>query len=440
MCYLKRAKKSRKLKFTLMVAITAVALLLFVDLRAEDMRSLEECRTLARTHFAAYRQEDLLNKAAKAGELLLRKIITPNISAYAYAVYLSEVPDIGGILADAFDVTSAPNDRIKAGLFVTQSLYDGGEYKLKKKEIIVERDLQMQSLEEEMLRLDNMVDEIFFLAILAGRGAEQLRLQQETVELKIKDAESLASEGLLLKKDLLQADMTMIELETAIREIEVEEEKLCAMLSELIGESITDSKQLMIPYSYKKDEGFVDPAITQLTLLQEKNIIAGNLSQSATLPKLTLFGSAGYGKPGFNMFKNRFDWYGGVGMMLQIPITGWRDYTREKMIINFENDLLQEQKENLQKRRNMVVVENTKEVARLESLETQQRVALNKLKQIREQMELLLEEGEISMSEYLNTLNDESRAELKLEAYSIAKQREIVRGDHIIISESNSIR
>ena len=88
----------------------------------------------------------------------------------------------------------------------------------------------------------------------------------------------------------------------------------------------------------------------------------------------------------------------------------------------------------------MVVVENTKEVARLESLETQQRVALNKLKQIREQMELLLEEGEISMSEYLNTLNDESRAELKLEAYSIAKQREIVRGDHIIISESNSIR
>lgn len=440
MCYLKRAKKSRKLRFTLMVAITAVALLLFVDLRAEDMRSLEECRTLARTHFAAYRQEDLLNKAAKAGELLLRKIITPNISAYAYAVYLSEVPDIGGILADAFDVTSAPNDRIKAGLFVTQSLYDGGEYKLKKKEIIVERDLQMQSLEEEMLRLDNMVDEIFFLAILAGRGAEQLRLQQETVELKIKDAESLASEGLLLKKDLLQADMTMIELETAIREIEVEEEKLCAMLSELIGESITDSKQLMIPYSYKKDEGFVDPAITQLTLLQEKNIIAGNLSQSATLPKLTLFGSAGYGKPGFNMFKNRFDWYGGVGMMLQIPITGWRDYTREKMIINFENDLLQEQKENLQKRRNMVVVENTKEVARLESLETQQRVALNKLKQIREQMELLLEEGEISMSEYLNTLNDESRAELKLEAYSIAKQREIVRGDHIIISESNSIR
>lgn len=440
MCFVKRAKKSRELRFTLMIPITAVALLLCADLGAEDMRSLEECRTKARTHFASNRQEDLLNKSARAGELLLRKLITPNISAYAYAVYLSEVPDLGGILANAFDVTSAPNDRIKAGLLVTQSLYDGGEYKHKRKEIIVERDLQIQSLEEEMLRLDSMVDEIFFLAILAGRGAEQLRLQQEAVELKIKDAESLATEGLLLKKDLLQADLAMIELETAIREKEVEEEKFCAMLSELIGESITDSKQLVIPNSYKKDEGFVDATIIQLTLLQEKNIIAGSLSQSATLPKLTLFGSAGYGKPGFNMFKNRFDWYGGVGIMLQIPITGWRDYTREKMLINFENELLQEQRENLQKRRDMVVVENTREVARLESLETQQRVALNKLKQIREQMELLLEEGEISMSEYLNALNDESRAELKLEVYSIAKQREIVRGDHIVLSESNSIR
>ena len=112
----------------------------------------------------------------------------------------------------------------------------------------------------------------------------------------------------------------------------------------------------------------------------------------------------------------------------------------EKNVINFENELLLEQRENLQKKRNMAVVENTREVARLESLETQQRVALNKLKQIREQMELLLEEGEISMSEYLNALNDESRAELKLEFYSISKQREIVRGDHIVLSESKSIR
>lgn len=419
-------------------AVIALFLLfMFSRASAQNDFTLEQCRAMARATFSAEKQMEWISESATAQQRLLKKMITPNVSAFAYTAYLSEVPDPAAALEYAFDFSHAPRERLKAGLFLSQQVYDGGEYRLKREEIKLNARLEEQKTEESLLQIDHLVDEVFFGIALARKGLQVLEIQQDIVSLKLSDARSLAGEGKLLKKELLYAEMALIDVETRVGELKAEERKYRRMLSELTGQEMGTDDRLVAPVRDETGDKFVDPAFLQLGLQEKKNELARNLSRTAALPKVRLFSTLGYGKPGLNFFENRFDWFGGVGLVMQVPITGWRDHAREDKILHIESNRLREYRDALQKRRDVIEIEHSGEIYRYETLEQQQAIAIEKKGQLRQQMEILLKEGEVSLSDYFTVLNEETAAKLKLEVYAISKTKEIIKRDRILVNHSN---
>lgn len=427
-------RNTKKLQLAVIALLLSVT---FFKANAQSDFTLEGCRAMARSMFSAETQRDQISRSAVSQQQLLKKMITPDVSAFAYGAYLSEVPDPAAVLEYAFDVSPAPHERLKAGLLLSQRIYDGGEYRLKKEEISLNRDFEEQKREESLLQIDNLVDEIFFGIVLVEKGLETLETQREIVSLTLNDARLLAGEGKLLKKEVLHAEMALIDLESHIGELDAEGQKYRRMLSELTGEEIGADDRLVVPVCDEKGEEFVDPAFLQLDLQEKKNELTRNLSRTAALPKVRFFGTVGYGKPGLNLFKNRFDWFGSVGLLLQVPITAWRDHAREEKILQIESDRLYTYRNNLQKKRDIIRAAHSGEVYRYETLEKQQAIALEKKGEIRQQMEILLREGEVSLSDYLAALSEETTAKLRLQAYTLRKTQERIKRDRTLVNYSN---
>lgn len=427
----------RNTKYLQLAVIALLLSLTFFPASAQDDFTLEGCRTMARSVFSAEMQREQISQSAASRQQLLKKMVTPDVSAFAYGAYLSEVPDPAAALEYAFDVSPAPHERLKAGLFLSQRIYDGGEYRLKKEEIRLDRDLEEQKAEESLLQIDNLVDEVFFGIVLVDKGLEALETQREIVSLALNDTRLLAGEGKLLKKELLHAEMVLIDLESHIGELKAEGQKYRRILSELTGEEIGADDRLVDPVCDEKGEEFVDPAFLQLDLQEKKNELTRNLSRTAALPRVRFFGTVGYGKPGLNFFENRFDWFGGVGLLVQVPITAWRDHAREGKILQVESDRLRIYRNNLEKKRDIIKAAHSGEIYRYETLENQQAIALEKKGQIRQQMEILLREGEVSLSDYLTALGEETSAKLKLQLYAIHKTKETIKRNRMLVNHSN---
>ena len=398
---------------------------------------LDECRKMARADYSDAKQIRLVNELATEQQRLLKKMIRPEASAYGFAAYLTDVPDPASALAYAFDFNPVPHERLNAGIYFSQRIYKGGEYKLKKEEIQLNTELEQQKIEENLMLIDNVVDEIFLGIILAQNGLKILEIQQEIMDIKLKDTKALVQEGSLLQKDLLQVEMSVIDLETRIKEMKSEDLKYRNMLSQLTGKEIIPQDRMVVPNTEEINEKIIDPAFSQLDIQTQKTELARKLSRSAALPKIQLLGIAGFGKPGVNYFVNQPDWYSGVGILFNVPITAWFNHARQDKILLIESDRLSEYRHALQKKRLLLETKYSGEVHRCETLEKQQILIIEKKEQYRKQMELLLNEGEVSLSDYLTALNEETGAKLKKEAIVIEKMKETMKRNRIVVNHSN---
>lgn len=417
----------------------AIALLLLVgsSAKAQAGISIDECRKMARIDLSSEKQIRLVGELATEQQALLKKTIHPEISAYGLAAYLSDVPDPSSALAYAFDFVPVPHERLNVGVFVSQNIYNGGEYRLKKEEIKLNADLEQQGIEENLIFIDNLVDEIFLGIILVQKRLEILAVQHDILDIWLKNTKAIVQEGKLLKKDLLQVEMAVVDAEMHMAEMNAENLKYRAMLSALTGLDIKPKDQLIIPTSAEISKQTNDPAFSLLDVQTKKIELSRKLSRSSALPKIQLFGTTGYGKPGLNSFKDQSDWYGGIGLLINVPITAWQDHSHKDKILLIESDRLSKYRNTLKKKRLFLETKYSGEVFRYETIEKQQELVIEKKEQIRKQMETLLNEGEVSLSEYLVALNEETSARLNKEACTIGKIKEIMKRNRIIVNHSN---
>jgi len=398
---------------------------------------LDECRKMARADYSHEKQMKLVDELAIQQQHLLKKMIRPEASAYGFAAYFTDVPDPASALAYAFDFNPVPHERLNAGIYFSQSIYKGGQYQLKKEEIQLNAELEQQKIEENGMFIDNIVDETFLGIILIHNGLKILEIQHDILNTQLKNTQAFVQEGKLLQKDLLQVEMSVIDLETRIEEMKSEDLKYRNMLSELTGKEITQEDRLIVPNTAEMNEKITDPAFPQLDIQTQKIELNRKLSRSSALPKAQLLGMAGYGKPGINYFVNEPNWYSGVGLLFNVPITAWYDHTQQDKILLIESDRLSEYRRNLQKKRLLLETKYSGEVLLYEKLEKQQTLIIDKKEEYRKQMEILLKEGEVSLSDYLTALNEETIAKLNKEASSIGKMKEMMKRNRIVVNLSN---
>jgi len=404
-------------------------------LLAQSTISLSECREAARSSHSFGKQMELLESAGRAGQDVLRKLITPEISGFAIASYQSDVTRFLAEDGFAADFSPMVKDQYRTGIYARQQIYDGGVYQQRSALAETEKNLKEASFERQQRMIENGVDELFLQAILLNKGHQILFNQKDILKNRQKQLEALYEEGKVFRVELLEAEAALIRIGSEIKELQASEKKVRAMLSTLTGIPVNPEDSLILPETEGKDTRKEDPLFRQLRLEMERSTLSEKLSRSAAMPNIQAAGSAGYARPGLNLFSSDFDTYWIVGLSVSIPITDWRDHRKKSRLFAIERDQLGIRYDNMRREEELLLRELEGEIRKYKQLIQEDEKLIETNKQIREEYEAMHDQGVASMTDLLQALSEESGAKLRKAGHQIEKIRLSLQRNNAIIRE-----
>ncbi|MBM3434973.1 MAG: TolC family protein [Bacteroidetes bacterium] len=401
-----------------------IALLMFIfwgsAAVSQESITIEICLVKALANHPLSKQNEFLPASHVLRIANLNKNYLPQMNLNGQAHYQSAVTQVP-IHVPGINIPAVSKDQYNLYVDVSQVIYDGSATGRQKDVEDINLKIDQQNLDIELFRLKDRVNQIYFVIMLLKQKTDILDLHKATLFSKLIDVESKVKNGTLLSsnQDILQAEI--IKAEQAISENKISLVANIGMLNELTGLSLNESTVLLLPevtidlVSYTNNR----PEFSLFTLQQEKITASKKLTGTSLMPRLSAFGQAGYGRPGFDMLKDEFDDYYMVGARLNWKFWDWNKTKKDKAILDLQNDILLTQKETFDKNVRIDLQNKIAEIRKTEEMISRDKELIELREKISKSVSSQLDNGIITSSQYLTEINAEAGARLDLETHKI---------------------
>lgn len=139
------------------------------------------------------------------------------------------------------------------------------------------------------------------------------------------------------------------------------------------------------------------------------------------MPTVGAFATAGYGKPGYDMFNEQMHGYYLVGAQLQWHIWDWKINQREQKQNQIQKQVLTDQLDAFNKQQAIGMNEAGLRIHKLEQLIEKDKEIIELQKKISKRAAEQLENGTLTPADYLRDLNEEKQAHINLSLHQIQK-------------------
>ena len=248
-----------------------------------------------------------------------------------------------------------------------------------------------------------------------------LELKKKTVEDNFSVLKEAAKYGAVTKINLKVLQAELLQIDQYIAEAEHTRDALLTSLSELTGTSIQSETELVLPqlaleYTYDLEQR---PEI-QLMSLKSKNLeLQKNMLNTARNPKLGLFGSAGAGYPGFNVFKDEISPMALVGLKLKWEIWDWNLVRNKKKIISLNQQVVASEQERAAIQFRVELKQQQSEILKMAELLENDTDMIALRAEISKMKAAQLKNGATTSTEYLTELNREEEARLNQKIHEL---------------------
>ncbi|MDR1810892.1 MAG: TolC family protein [Prevotella sp.] len=302
--------------------------------------SIEECYEKARDNYPLIKRYDLIERAREYNLSSVSKAWLPQVGLSAKATYQSEVTEIPldfSKLGLPFSIPSLDKDQYGATLEINQTIWDGGVSGAKRKSIRAKTEAEKQEVEVSLYAVRERVNQLFFGILLCDAMLEQNRLFQSELQTNYEKVAHLVQGGLANQTDLDAVRVEQLKAKQGETQITHSRKACLDMLSVFIGEKLDESVTLQKPVTSSNStllwSGTGRGVRPELSLfdanLASLDAAKSELDASLT-PKVGLFLTGGYGKPGLNMLKTEFSAYYIGGIRLSWNIGSF--YTRKNSL------------------------------------------------------------------------------------------------------------
>ncbi len=415
---------------------TVVFLLLCVfamsDLKAQESVTLEECRQWAREYHPVLKQKEIYKKIS---ELELQNIETnylPNVSINGQATYQSDVTSIGIDLPNV-NIPSVGKDQYKMYLDVRQNIWDGGVTKAVE---LIEKSKEQgdqQSVEFELFKVNQQVIQFFFTSFFIQENLNILDRKKETLKARGDLLESGVKHGMVLQSDLYLIDAELLRLMQQQLELKSSRETVHSALAIITGKEIDTFNSLELPErDFAESDQIVRPEMD--LFLSQGNLLHANseLLSRKRYPKVFGFGQAGYGKPGLNMLNNKFDAYYLVGVGVSWNVFDWKKTLRNKESISLQQELIQTRQDHFEQSIEIGLDKEIRKIRNLEEIILSDSELIELQERITKSSASKLENGAITIADYLQDLNAEMATRITFETHKIQLEEAKINYQHIL--------
>jgi outer membrane protein TolC len=405
-----------------MKTIKLMFLWLFLPVRllmAQEPVTLEQCQSWARENHPVLKQSGLYQQILDLKNENNATTFLPQVTLNGQATYQSDVTKIGISLPN-MNIPTVDRDQYKFYLDLKQTIWDGGLSKAKELINQTENAGNQQQVEVELYQLKEKVNQFYFTSFLIQENLKILEKKTGTLAERRKIIESAVKNGIVLSSELDQLLAELIKTDQLVLELKSSRETVQSALAILTGKNVDQMRNLQLTsQSILLDKPIMRP---ELDLFAKQNDLLNTNSEilkKQRNPKLFGFGQAGYGKPGLNMLNNKFDTYYLVGLGFNWNVLDWKNTSRQQQVLKLQQEIVQTKQETFVRNIDLATDQQNKQIGQLtELLKTDE-----ELIQIRERITKTsaskLENGAITMADYIQDLNAETTAKLTLETHKI---------------------
>lgn len=403
--------------------------------------TLDECQKLAQENYPLIQQYELVKKSTDYSVSNARKAYLPQFALSLQATYQSDVPGFPDSFQKIFsqsgiNLTGINKDQYKATLEVNQSIWDGGNSRVRKQIAEAGGEVDRKEVEVEMYAIRKQVNELYFGLLQLDDQIAIQQLTQSLLQSNYEKVKSYLANGVAMQSDLDAVKAEMLQVKQSIIQLESTKVAYRQMLSIFIGRSVSDKDQLSKPS--RQETG--DPEIfrpelqwfaSQRSLLekQEKQIAA------SLRPQLGLFAQGYYGNPGLNfmhsMMVDEWSWDYMVGVRLQWNFGGL--YTRKNDLQKLK--IARQQVDNRQQvflfNTSLQTAQEQNNILRLEKVLNEDEEIIALKQSVRKAAESKYANGVIDISSLLRDITAENQAMTAKSSHEIDLLKEIYEWKYI---------
>lgn len=283
--------------------------------------SIEACYEKARANYPLIKQYGLIEKTKEYNLSNAAKGYLPQVTFSAQATYQSDVTEIP-INLDAIGLTgveipSVSQDQYKMELALSQTLWDGGAIRSERKTLRTQAEVDQRDMDVSMYAINERVNQLYFGVLLAEAQLEQNKVLQAELRRNCDQVSSYIKNGIANQSDLDAIQVDLLKAKQTEAQFEHTKRAYREMLSRLIGEEIGEETRLVKPEAVRPLTKENNRPELELYQAQIRNLRAQDSRITAgMMPKLGLFVTGGYGKPGLDMFEDNFKAYYLAGVRL----------------------------------------------------------------------------------------------------------------------------
>ncbi len=421
-----------------------------------DTLTLATVRALAADRDPRAVQSAYLEEISRLTVTNLRSRHLPQLMLSGQATYQNEVPNLpaGALGSGLATSTSGPSrgsvspplDQYRAQVEMNWLLYNVGRTS---RQASVEAMRLKENLAGMVVTLDRLQEgatEAYFSVLFFQIQQKTLAVAAQDLEARLELLQARVKEGAALPAHAAALEAELITLRQQIQEAESRRKTSLVILSDLIQQDLSENTVLIAPdisdqlldAVLEDDVSSTTHSLTgarinspQLQLLENR---AGRLQAEARvaaagqLPQLSLFGQAGYGRPGpFNFLSRDLNDFGLIGVRMQWSIWDWGQARRSARIMQQQASITSHERDALARQIVRDIADEQSDISRIKDMLVDDQRVLELREQIWSTARAQLEDGVMLPADYVDRLTDYSTAEFALETHQLELARARVK-------------
>lgn len=383
--------------------------------------SLDSCQSFGRKNHPLLRQAGIIDEISSLRQQNINVLNLPQFDLTVRASWQSDVTKVSLSIPGFAGPQPLAKDQYRAYLDIKQKLYDGGMAKKQHDLEEADRMVSRQQTETELYQIKEVVNTLYFNALLIQENLRIVNLKKETLEANIKTVSSAVNNGVTLPNELDQLKAEELLTDQQETELNSSRQTTLGLLGIVIGKTITEQTTFSKPEVLNISPGNAinRPEIGLFSLQKSKLDKNEEVLRISRQPYLYAFGEAGYGRPGLNMLNNNLaDWYM-VGAGLSWNVFDWHKSEHDRAALRLQKDIINTNLDNFNRSIQMSLNQEEDNYSKIKKLlvSDEQLVAIKN--QISDRSAAALKFGTITSADYLRDLNAWLQAKANLETRKV---------------------
>lgn len=406
----------RKLLTILSIATTGIGF-------SQNSISLDSCISWSKKNYPLIKQNEVTLQQTEQNEKGIRENWLPKLSFMGQATYNTEVVQFNFPGMDL----KFPHDAYLTSLSLEQTIIDGGLTKSQHNVEKLSSELTIQQNEVELYKLVERVNQLYVNVLLGRENLRILELYKEDLSNRAKNMKAGVDNGLVLSSSLDELEAEILKTDQNIIESKFQLEGLYKTLTIYIGKPVDENTILTeTPIGGTAARIEIQRPEMKIFDLQTKLLDARfkQINVNA-IPKVTVGAAGNYGRPGPNFINQELRFFGSANLTVRWNISSLYGLKREKTKVELNKSLVDIQKEAFLFNIASSLNTQTAQLSALDQMIEKDDVIIEKRHSVTSTATAQMENGKITVVNYLSQLNAELQAKLNKKVHEIRRMNAI---------------